>query len=190
MGVKLRRGFKSEAESYAIEFRRELGIPDAHPLDMFRLANHLDIPTLGLSELESEVSIDCYLKLTKVSKSPFSAVTLFHGVRRSILYNDSHAPTRQQSDMAHELSHAILGHPACELTNQSGGRHYNKDMEDEAACLSGVLLVPKAAAIAVIASNKLPTVAANEFNISLQMMNMRLNQSGAKKIMSYKRFQS
>lgn len=89
--------------------------------------------------------------------------------------------------MAHELSHAVLGHPASELANSSGDRHYNKTLEAEAACLSGVLLVPRAAAIAVVASNKHPSVAANEFNISLQMMTMRLNQSGAKRIMGYGR---
>jgi Zn-dependent peptidase ImmA (M78 family) len=187
LSEKLRRGFKAEAERYATEFREELGIRTSHPLDMFLLAGHLAIPTLALSQLQGEMNALNYQSLTNASKKQFFAVTLFVGKRRHIVFNDHVAVTRQQSDMAHELSHAILGHPASELTDSSGGRHYNKTLEAEAACLSGVLLVPRAAAIAVVASNKHPLVAANEFNISLQMMTMRLNQSGAKRIIGYGR---
>jgi len=187
LSEKLRRGFKAEAERYAEEFRQELGILHSHPLDMFLLADHLEIPTLALSQLQGELSAPSYECLTKESKKQFFAVTLSVGNRKFIVFNDQVAPTRQQSDMAHELSHAILGHPASELTDASGGRHYNKALEAEAACLSSVLLVPRAAAIAIVASNKHPLVAANEFNISLRMMTMRLNQSGAKRIMSYGR---
>lgn len=184
MGVKLRRGFKAEAEAYACDFRRELGLRASHPLDMFALAKHLEVPTLGLCELAQHIEPANYSLLTTTASSQFSAVTLYKGSSRSIVYNDSHAPTRQQSDIAHELAHIILGHSPSELTNDSGGRHYNKELEDEAACLSGVLLLPKAAAIAVVASRKSVAQAASEFNISVQMMNMRLNQSGAKKIMA------
>lgn len=183
----LRRGFKAEAERYAVEFRDELGIRASNPLDMFLLADHLAIPTLALSKLQGQLSTFNYQCLTNQSTKQFFAVTLSVGNRRYIVFNDHVAPTRQQSDMAHELSHAILGHPASELTNESGGRHYNKTLEAEAACLSGVLLVPRAAAIAIVASNKHPNVAANEFNISPQMMTMRLNQSGAKRIIGYSR---
>jgi Zn-dependent peptidase ImmA (M78 family) len=187
LSEKLRRGFKAEAERYAEEFRVDLGIRPSHPLDMFLLAEHLAIPTLALSRLQGELSALNYQCLINESKKQFFAVTLSVGNRKFIVFNDHVAPTRQQSDMAHELSHAILGHPASELTDESGGRNYNKTLEAEATCLSGVLLVPRAAAIAVVASNKHPHVAANEFNVSPQMMTMRLNQSGAKRIMGYGR---
>jgi Zn-dependent peptidase ImmA (M78 family) len=187
LAEKLRRGFKKEAEDFAVGFRKELGIHPAHPLNMFLLAEHLAIPTLALSQLKDELSQSNYQCLTNEFKKQFFAVTLFVGTTRNIVFNDQVAPTRQQSDMAHELAHAILGHPASELTDKSGGRDFNKELEAEAACLSSVLLVPRAAAIAVVASNKHPQVAAIEFNISLQMMTMRLNQSGAKRIVSYSR---
>lgn len=188
LSEKLRRGFKAEAERYAEVFREELGLRHFHPLDMFRLADHLAIPTLALSQLQGELSALNYQCLTHEAKKQFFAVTLSVGNRKLIVFNDHVAPTRQQSDIAHELSHAILGHPASELTDESGGRHYNKVLEEEAACLSGVLLVPRAAAIAIVASNKDLHVAANEFNVSPKMMTMRLNQSGAKRIMVYGRW--
>lgn len=185
MAVILRRGFKAEAEAYACDFRKEMGLRASHPLDMFKLANYLEIPMLGLRELAQDIKLTSYLLLTTSVKSPFSAVTLYQGSYRSIVYNDLHASPRQQSDLAHELAHIILGHSPSQLTNESGGRHYNLELEQEAACLSGVLLLPKAAAIAVVASRKPIEQAASEFNISVQMMSMRLNQSGAKKIMAH-----
>lgn len=183
MGVKLRRGFKAEAEAYSCDYRKELGLLASQPLDMFALARHLDVPVVSLSELSPLLQRAAYRHLTTIASSEFSAVTLSLGCARHVVYNDSHAPTRQQSDLAHELAHIILGHSPSELTKASGGRHYNKELEDEAACLSGVLLLPKAAAIWVLKSGKSTYQAAADFNISLQMMTMRLNQSGAKTIL-------
>jgi hypothetical protein len=184
LGVQLRRGFKAEAEAYACEFRKELGLRASHPLDMFLLARHLEVPVVSLLDLAKELQPAVYTHLTTTATGEFSAVTLTVGSAKCIVYNNSHAPTRQQSDIAHELAHIILGHSLSELTKESGGRHYNKELEDEAACLSGVLLLPKAAAIWVLKSGRSTEQAAVDFNISLKMMTMRLNQSGAKMIIS------
>lgn len=184
MGAKLRRGFKAEAEAYSGDFRKELGLRASQPLDMFVLAKHLEVPVVSLRDLAQLLQPATHRLLTITASSEFSAVTLSHRCSKHIVYNDSHAPTRQQSDLAHELAHIILGHSLSELTKESGGRHYNKELEDEAACLSGVLLLPRAAAISVVASGKSVEQAASEFNISVKMMTMRLNQSGAKTIMS------
>ncbi len=186
--MPLRRGFKSEADAYAKEFRIELGIAPSRPLDMFLLARHLEIPAVPLSHLRGDLLGHTYDLLTQSVKSPFSAVTLFMGRRRGIVFNDTHSTERQQSDMAHELAHAILDHPPGMLTDESGGRHYNKELEDEAACLSGVLLIPKDAAIAILASQKTAVQAVAEYNVSLPMIRMRLHQSGAMKIMKRTRW--
>ncbi|WP_411879761.1 ImmA/IrrE family metallo-endopeptidase [Polaromonas sp. YR568] len=182
--MKLRRGFKAEAEAYACGFREKLGLRAHQPLDMFLLARHLAVPVLSLRDLAQDLKPAVYKHLTTSASAEFSAVTLCLGSAKHIVYNDSHAPTRQQSDLAHELAHIILGHSMSELTQESGGRHYNKELEDEAACLSGVLLLPQAAALWVLRSGKSTEQSAADFNISMQMMTMRLNQSGAKVIVS------
>ncbi len=183
MAVTLRRGFKAEADAYAKEFRVELGLAAHQPLDMFLLAKHLAIPALPLSYFQNDLAEHRYELLTKSAKSPLSAVTLSIGRARHIVFNDAHGPQRQQSDMAHELAHAILDHSPAMLTNESGGRHYNKELEDEAACLSGVLLIPKEAAISILASKKPADLVVAEYNVSIQMIRMRLHKSGAMKIM-------
>ena len=59
MAVQLRRGFKAEAEAYAVDFRRELSLHPAAPMDMFRLAQHLGIPAFKLEKaiVERRVNI-------------------------------------------------------------------------------------------------------------------------------------
>lgn len=187
MAIKLRHGFKTEAEGYSIDFRKELSLHSAAPMDMFRLAQHLDIPTIKLSELRGDILPASYELLAVAFDSPLSALTMYVGRRRFIVFNDKNAPTRQQSDLGHEVAHAVLDHPPSELTNVSGGRHYNKEMEEEANCLSSVLLVPKAAAIHVAKAGIALDVAAARYNISVAMMRMRLNQSGAIKIVERSR---
>lgn len=183
MGLTLRRGFKTEAESYARDFRQELGLRPVAPLDMFRLADHLAIPAFALSAIKDEIHPVNYSTLTATKKSPLSALTFFRGRYRAIVFNDTHAPTRQQSDLAHELSHAILDHPPSGLTDESGGRHYNRVLEEEANCLAGALLVPRDAAISIVASGRSLEEASEQYNISVAMMRMRINQTGARKIM-------
>jgi len=182
LAVKLRRGFKTEAQSYAVEYRGQLSLRASDPLDMFRLAEHLDVPVHPLSTLKAELSTECYRLMTESTKSPWSGVTLHFGHRKEIVYNDSHAPTRQQSDLAHELAHVILGHPASELMTESGGRHYNQELEEEAIYFSGILLVPHDAAIAVVYRDISIEVAAQIYNVSPSMMRMRINTSGARTI--------
>lgn len=184
MAVQLRRGFKAEAEAYSIDFRGELTLRPTAPLDMFRLAQHLEIPTIKLSELRGDMVPANYELLAASFDSPLSALTMYAGRRRLIVFNDSNAPTRQQSDLGHELAHAILDHPPTELTNASGGRHYNEELEAEANCLSSVLLVPRPAAIYLAKAGIKLDVAAAQYNISVAMMRMRLNQSGALKIVA------
>jgi len=150
---------------------------------MFRLASHLEIPTLALSALSESIQKHNYALLTKKYESPFSAVTIFLTYRRrAIVFNDSNAATRQQSDLAHELAHAILDHPHTSLTDSSGGRHYDNIVEAEASCLSGILLVPRPAAIKLATAQIPLNTAAASYNISPAMLRMRLNQSGAMKI--------
>jgi len=47
--MRLRRGFKTEAEEYAEEFRTELELDIDGPLCPFRLASHLEIPVVAVS---------------------------------------------------------------------------------------------------------------------------------------------
>ena len=142
-----RRGSKSEANELAAEVRRELGLGVLDALDPRALAQWLEVPIIGLSELVGQAPSGRHLLY--VEPEAFSAATVFYGTRRTIVHNDQHAPSRQNSDLAHELAHALLQHePACAL-DENGCRNWNQNVEDEAAWLAGVLLVSEEATIAI-----------------------------------------
>ena len=178
--TKLRRGFKTEAEALAKEVRAELGLAKLDRLDPYHLANHLEIPVVGLSELPQDLSGAQHF--LSVERETFSAVTVFDGHRRMIVHNDSHFPTRQNSNLTHELAHGLLLHePAPALDSLTGCRNWNDTNESEAAWLGGVLLITNDMALAVARGRLTRKQALERFGVSERMLNWRLSVTGAYK---------
>ena len=178
--TKLRRGFKTEAEALVKEIRAELGLAKLDRLDPHRLACHLDIPIVGLSDLSEDLPGAQHF--LSVEREAFSAVTVFDGHRRMIVHNDSHSPARQNSNLTHELSHGLLLHePAPALDNLTGCRNWNDTNEAEANWLGGVLLVTKDMALVVARGQIARQQARQRFGVSEDMLRWRLDMTGANK---------
>jgi Zn-dependent peptidase ImmA (M78 family) len=177
--VAYRRGFKTEAHSIAEDVRNELGLHPLDRLDPRRLAALAEVPILGLSEMV--VDAPAIAHLLQVETGVFSAVTVCRGPRRLIVHNDGHALTRQNSNLAHELAHALLLHPPTPALDDRGSRLWNQDIEDEAAWLSGALLVSEAVTIEVARGRWTRSEAAQRLVVSERMMQFRINATGAAK---------
>jgi Zn-dependent peptidase ImmA (M78 family) len=176
--VELRRGFKTEANDTAREVRSELGLTLVDPLDPWRLAAHLDIPVVALSTLSTDAKLADYF--LRVDTGAFSAVTVFGGTQRMIAYNDAHSAGRQSSDICHELSHGLLLHPPAPALGTGGCRNWDGVLELEAEWLAGALLISEEAAL-LIARQGLPLdAAAARYGVSKQMVQFRLNVTGAR----------
>ncbi|MCQ9163110.1 ImmA/IrrE family metallo-endopeptidase [Arthrobacter sp. STN4] len=172
-----RRGFKTEANNTALETRQELQLGPFDPLDPLVLAGYLEIPVLTLSDLAQDHSAIGYL--LDGGSEVFSAATVFYGTERTIVHNDAHSPGRQNSNLAHELAHGLLLHPPTPALDDRGCREWNQSIEDEAGWLAGALLVPEAAAIAIARGKWTRDEAAAHFGVSNQMIQYRLNATGA-----------
>lgn len=176
----MQRGFKSYAEDLAIQVRKEMGIPAHGRLCAFELAEFLGIPTLAFSTL-----IDGARALGVTDKQLIALQAEVHGLcipmgtGRAILYNDNNPPARQQSDVAHEASHILLRHP---LTDLMSVGERSKELEAEAAHLSGALLLPLPAALRILREKMPMDEAAAEYGISAKMVTYRCNASGARVI--------
>ena len=162
----------------AKEVRSELGLGPLDCLNPHELAIHLDIPVVPLSELAAtQLGVRHFLS---VEREAFSALTVFDGHRRMVVHNDSHFPTRQNSNLAHELAHGILLHePTVALDSTTGCRDWNKTDEEEADWLAGELLVTSEMALAVARGNIDINLAAARFGVSEAMLRWRLNKTGA-----------
>jgi len=175
----LRRGFKTEAAGLAKEIRDELGLGPFDRLDPHKLARHLDIPVLALSELE-ESAPDSVRYFLSTEPDAFSAVTVFRGHHRVIVHNDSHTGPRQNSNLTHELAHGLLHHePAPAFDGMTGCRNFNSTNEEEANWLAGELLITEETALAVARGQFTHRAAERRLGVSPQMLRWRLNMTGA-----------
>jgi Zn-dependent peptidase ImmA (M78 family) len=176
--VALQRGFKAWAKQIADDTRRELGLGPHDRLNPRVLAESLIIPILDLSSLRD--TAPAVEHLLSVETSVFSAVTVFDGPRRAIVHNDGHALVRQNSNLSHELSHGLLGHPPTPALDDTGCRVWDQDIEDEASWLAGCLLVSESAALSIARGNWTTEAAAVHFGVSERMITYRLNATGAR----------
>ncbi len=176
----LRRGFKTEANAYAREFRSELGLAPHDPLCPWKLAEHLAIPVLRLADLQRDQPQAVAYLLGPKGRSEFSAVTFFCDRRRFIIYNEAHHERRQRSDLAHELSHGILGHPpVCPLT-ETGSRIIDRVAEAEAEWMGPALLISAEAAAHIVESELTMPQAQSHYGVSIELIQMRIGVTGAK----------
>jgi hypothetical protein len=175
-----RRGFKKECEEIVAEVRDESGLARYAPFDPFAYAAALLIPCEPMSCLvENGCAPEALAHVAGVGRDDFSAITVYRGTRRRIFYNDRNSPTRQRSDVSHELSHVLLEHEPTPIFDSNGTRRWNAAQEREAAWLSGALLVPAHIALG-IARRGIPIDEAAEcYGVSVQLMRWRLRATGA-----------
>ena len=183
MATKYRRGFKTEAEDYAKDLRKELGLASYKPLSPWKLSEHLSIPVNPLSLYKDQIS-DAVIYCTEKDQKSFSAMTIFNSYRRLIIHNDSHSLKRQAANLAHELSHAILGHIPMPVFDEYGHRYFNHQEEDEANWLGPVLLIPKDAAFHIAKTGMSTEEASQAYGVSEDIIKMRINLSGVKTILN------
>ncbi|WP_336229346.1 ImmA/IrrE family metallo-endopeptidase [Scytonema sp. PRP1] len=181
--AKFRRGFKKEASAYSREFRAELGLKPHDPLCPWQLAEHLAIPIVPLSEFQHKIP-DEVRYLTEKDPKSFSAITVFYGTQRIIVHNDAHSPLRQASNVSHELSHGILQHQPDEVFNECGCRNFNQEYEDEANWLAPALLISEEAALHIVKTGMTIDEAVEYYRASKEVINMRINVTGARKRIS------
>lgn len=188
MKREYRWGFKTECEEICHEVRAELGLGEYAAFDPFALAEHLLIPYEPIDSYAGEDG--CGWAVTHLAgegRDEFSAVTVYRGTRRRILYNGRNSPARRRSDVAHELSHVLLEHEPGPVRGERESRTWNAKQEKEAGWMGGVLLVPGHVALRIARLDTPLTGAASDYGVSVDLMQWRLRASGALKRVKHER---
>ncbi len=178
MAHKFRYGFKAEAERYAEEFRLELELKPHAPLCPKALALHLGIPVFGIKTnacLPTRISE----YWAHHPKDPFSGLIISDGSYREIHHNDYNHPRRQNSDIAHELAHIILGHDMDVPVKENGERAYDRDVEEEAKWFGATLLLPKKATVFMVMNDYPRSRVEEEYQVSWQLYQYRVRVTDA-----------
>src|SRR5689334_7330288 len=122
----MKEHFRRYCEDEATRWRHTLGLLAYDPLPAETLAKHLKIPIWGQEEILKHGK-DLYEILLKEEKSSWSgSVIVLPGDRHLILVNPSHASSRRQSTIMHEIAHILLKHQPMRI----GGilvREYSKE---------------------------------------------------------------
>jgi hypothetical protein len=178
--VSVPRGFKAKANRIALALRHQLSLDAVSPIDLAKLAARLRLPLVPLDEFTGELPGQV-AQLTLRDPGAFSAVLLPLGRgQRIILFNDRHSPPRRNSSIAHEIAHALLAHPPTLPFDGTGCRTFDKEIEDEASCLAGYILIPNEAAWHIVRSQMSAAEACPLYGVSQEMLDYRLDTSGAR----------
>lgn len=175
----MKRGFKARAERFSEELRRNLGLRIDEALPARSLAEHLGVRVMGVEDIPGVRRLDAS-RLLNGAVSGWSGFTLEVGYRTFIVHNTSHASTRQESDLMHELAHVLCEHPPGRIL-QIGDfvlRHFDPDEEDEAVWLGAALQIP-CKSLLTLARNfwSIPRIA-RRFGASQDLTRFRYNMCG------------
>ena len=176
--MALRRGFKSEAERIARRVRTDLGFSGTRSVSPEVLADLLGIEVRSGDELISRERFD---ELEAIQPGSFSACTLLPSHDRVVVvYNPLSRETRRRSDLAHELAHVLLDHELSRLERLGNVTFLSCDatQEEEAAWLSGCLLLPRALLLSEVRRGATARDIAKKSGVSEQMAQYRLNVTG------------
>jgi len=176
-----RRGFKTWSEQTALRARQKLKLSASSPLDPLRLAELLGVFVLQPSDLP-DLGEEVRLRLASVHRDCWSAITVSDGSCHLIVVNSSHAKSRLNSSLAHEIAHIILGHePSMMFMSSTSGmalRTYNEEQEEEANWLGGCLLLPREALMLIRRIGRSDEDACSEYGVSSAMLRFRFNVTG------------
>ena len=176
--MALRRGFKSEAERIARRVRVDLGLSAADPVAPELIAELLGIEVRAGDEL---LPRERFQELEDIQPDAFSACTLRPSLDRVVVVHNPLSPkTRQKSDVAHELAHMLLDHELSRVQRLGDITFLSCDpvQEEEAAWLSGCLLLPRALLLAEISQGAGAEDIARKHGVSERMAQYRLDVTG------------
>ena len=177
--MPLRRGFKTEAGRLAKDIWDAMGLTHSCCIiDVIDLAKHVGCMIYPADAL---VGIAKLKQLRRIQDDAFFSCTFeLPSHRRAIVYNPLMPDTRRNSDVAHEVAHIILEHRLSRLKRLGSIAFLSCDtqQEDEAAWLSGCLLLPRAALVHDLREQKTPAMIAKTRGVSHDMVDYRLRVTG------------
>jgi hypothetical protein len=176
-----RRGFKTWSEQTSLRVRQKLKLSRTAPLDPSQLADLLAVFVVTPEDL-ADLPADVRHRLRAEHEENWSAITVSDGSSHLIVINSSHARTRVNSSLAHELAHIILGHePSMMFMTPASGialRTHNEQQEDEANWLAGALLLPRDVLLSIRHRKLEDQLACAEYGVSAAMLRYRFNVTG------------
>lgn len=170
---------KAACKRLAGEVRVELDLEPMEALDPWKLAELYGVPVMALGALPLDDVVRNYF--STVRPHAFSGALLPHRTGAVIVENDAHPLARRRSTLGHEMAHVVGEHKfGTSLVNERGCRTADRVQEDEAAEISGELLIPFEAAKRLARQKVTDDEVALRFRVSPELARWRMNATGAR----------
>ena len=176
--MALRRGFKSEAERISAGVREGMGVGLDQFVDPRQIADFLGVKVVPGDAL---IPKGRFSELDDLQEGVFSACTLQPSEGQTVIvYSPLSFPTRQMSDIAHELAHIMLNHELTRVERLGDTTFLSCDpiQEEEAQWLSGCLLLPRTLLSAASRAGATASGIAHRYSVSGDLARYRLNVTG------------
>ena len=158
--------------------RDDLGLSRVEPVSPDALADLLGVEIIAGDDL---VTRSRFVELDEIQADCFSACTFRPSPARVVVvFNPLSASTRRKSDIAHELAHILLNHDLSRIEKLGGITFLSCDpiQEEEAAWLSGSVLLPRDLLTAEVRRGLDAEEIAEKHGLSVAMARYRLNVTG------------
>lgn len=189
--MTFKRGFKSQCERRSAETRKQLGYSPTDPLKAKQLADSIGVIVWSMEDIDG-LSVEDYHQLAISDSDAWSAFTLRIENRHLIVFNPSQSVERINSVCMHELSHILLGHRVHDAQISEAGHlvpgNFNKEQEDEADWLAGVLLLPRPALLDIRHRALSDYQIKEEYLVSTEMIRWRFRMTGVDYQLSNRRY--
>jgi len=155
-----------------------MGLGPSEPVRATTIAEHLGVEVFPADQLIARSRLE---ELQQLQYDAFSGATFrMPSGRTVVVYNPLSNAGRTNSDIAHEVSHLILDHPAKTVERVGSHNFFTCDAEEEqeANWLAGCLLLPRPLLLKEARAGATAEDLAERHEVSTQMATWRLNASG------------
>ena len=177
----MRRGFKTWAENEALDIRKELDLTPIDPLPARTVLTYLDVTVATPSQIPG-LTHATIIQLIKKDRSSWYALTFSVDGEIFLIHNDSHSPTRTESNLMHEIAHIFCKHSPTQLINHISlpflVRTFDIVQEEEASWLGGCLQVPRIALLHCLSRRMTDDEIATRYGASKALVRFRRNMTG------------
>jgi transcriptional regulator with XRE-family HTH domain/Zn-dependent peptidase ImmA (M78 family) len=172
---------KEELEQAAEKFRADVGLASDEPLDSLRIeVDGVSLIPVGIANCLDAQIVN---QLRGDAGGEWSAMSVpldADNENWAVLLNDSHSVERQRVTVLEEFWHILLGHKLTKIARiaEAYGRTYDKTEEHDAYYLASATLLPKAAMIDAVSTNRSSEEIAQAFGTSTELVDYRIKRLG------------
>lgn len=184
--IRLGHGFKTDVDKLALQVRSDLEIASHDRLQARKLAKHLGVKVAYPHQLPSVRAANLEGLGRAGEKQSWSALLMqVEGYPPLILTNPHHGPEREESNIFHELAHHLCGHAPARIHVMGGLplREFDKEQEQQAEHLGFSLHINRESLFHCMKRGLSESEISERYCASPQLVKLRINKSGVKKIL-------